>query len=132
MSGVRLVGAGESLGKPAGHYSHAACVGDLVFLSGQLPITPQGIKLTGEPFEVQVSQVFDNLDRVLQACGCTRDNLVQVRVYLRNIEGWSHFDQLYAAWLGEHRPARAIVPVPMLHYGLELEIEAVANHPSIP
>ncbi|MFC5473944.1 RidA family protein [Paraherbaspirillum soli] len=132
MSGVSMVGAGKLLNKPAGHYSHAACVGDLVFLSGQLPITPQGIKLTGEPFDVQVSQVFDNLDRVLSACGCTRESLVQVRVYLLDIEHWPHFDQLYAAWLGEHRPARTVVPVPALHYGLELEIEAVATHPAIP
>lgn len=73
MSGIRLVGADALVGKSAGHYSHAACVGDLVFLSGQLPITPQGLKLNGEPFEVQVGQTFGNLDRVLHACGCTHE-----------------------------------------------------------
>lgn len=114
---------------PAGHYSHAvrANAGELIFVSGQLPITPQGDKLTGEPFEIQVRQVFDNLDQVLHASGCTRTNLVQVRVYLVDIEQWPYFNQLYAAWLGEHRPARCVVPVPTLHYGLALEIEAVAS-----
>jgi 2-iminobutanoate/2-iminopropanoate deaminase len=55
-----------------------------------------------------------------------RINLVQVRVYLVNIGLWPQFDQLYADWLGSRRPARCVVPVPALHYGLLLEIEGVA------
>lgn len=115
------------LGTPAGHYSHAVCAGGLAYLSGQLPINRQGQPLSGEPFEVQVAQVFDNLEQVLASCGSSRGHLLQVRVYLHDVALWPRFNQLYAVWLGPHRPARCVVPVPALHYGLALEIEAVAR-----
>jgi 2-iminobutanoate/2-iminopropanoate deaminase len=70
MSGRRLADAVAQLGRPAGHYSHAACAGNLVFLSGQLPITPQGRRLNGVAFGAQAAQVFDNVDRVLDVLGC--------------------------------------------------------------
>ena len=126
MSELQLISA-EALGQPGGHYSHAACAGGLVFISGQLPITARGQRLSGEPFEVQVAQVLSNLDQVLTACGCGRTDLVQVRVYLLSVEDWPQFNTLYAEWIGEHRPARCVVPVPALHYGLALEVEAVAQ-----
>ncbi|AWN23801.1 RidA family protein [Deinococcus irradiatisoli] len=126
MSEVQLIDA-AALGQPGGHYSHAARAGGLVFISGQLPITPQGDKLGGETFEVQAAQVLSNLDEVLGACGCERHDLVQVRVYLLSVEDWPRFNALYAEWIGDHRPARCVVPVPALHYGLALEIEAVAQ-----
>lgn len=118
-----------SLGKPAGHYSHAAVAGGMAHVSGILPIAPDGKKLADEPFEIQVQQVFDNLDGVLAACGCSRSDLAQVRVYVTDIGLWPLFNELYASWLGDHRPARCVVPVPDLHYGLALEVEAVAAVP---
>jgi enamine deaminase RidA (YjgF/YER057c/UK114 family) len=51
---------------------------------------------------------------------------LQVRVYLTDIADWPAFNTLYAAWAGAARPARAVVPVPQLHYGFRIEIEAVA------
>ena len=126
MSDIELIDSNR-LGRPVGHYSHAVSVGGLLFLSGQLPITPEGRKLTGEPFETQTRQVLDNLTEVLAACGCRPDDLIQVRVYLCNIDCWPSFNRLYAAWLGDHRPARCVVPTPVLHYNLDLEVEAVAR-----
>ena len=102
VSELQLISA-EALGQPGGHYSHAACAGGLVFISGQLPITARGQRLSGEPFEVQVAQVLSNLDQVLTACGCGRTDLVQVRVYLLSVEDWPQFNTLYAEWIGEHR-----------------------------
>lgn len=125
MFDINAVNA-ETLTSPAGHYHHAACAGGLVFLSGLLPITPRGRKLTGESFDVQAEQVFRNMDCVLSACGCDKTRLVQVRAYLSDVGLWPRFDQLYARWMGDHRPARCVVPVPALHFGLDLEIEAVA------
>ncbi len=119
----------DSLGMPAGHYSHAICAGGMAYISGQLPVTAQGQPLTGAPFEVQVDQVLENLGQVLAACGCQRQHLVQVRIYLCDIALWPSFNQQYARWLGSHRPARCVVPVPELHYGLALEIEAIALLP---
>jgi reactive intermediate/imine deaminase len=117
----------ETLPKPAGHYSHAACAGDLIFLSGLLPSSQDGKILAGEPFKTQVRQTFHNLDQVLLACGSDRSHLAQVRVYLSDIDDWPTFNELYATWLGDHRPARCVVPVATLHYGVALEIEAIAQ-----
>jgi reactive intermediate/imine deaminase len=111
---------------PAGHYSHAAVGAGLVFVAGQLPVTPGGQALGGEPFEAQARQVLANLRSALEAAGSSVSRLVQVRVYLTDIGHWGAFNTIYAEWAGAHRPARAVVPVPALHHGLLIEVEAVA------
>jgi 2-iminobutanoate/2-iminopropanoate deaminase len=116
----------EALPRPAGHYSHAVRAGGLVFVAGLLPVTRDGRALAGEPFEVQATQVLANLDTVLAAAGSSRDALVQVRVYITDIATWAELNRLYASWIGNRRPARCVVPVPALHHGVLLEIEAVA------
>ncbi len=111
---------------PAGHYSHAAVGSGLVFIAGQLPIAPDGRRLTGEPFDTQARQVLANVKAALEAAGSAVPQLLQVRVYLTDIAHWSAFNAVYADWAGTHRPARAVVPVPTLHHDLLLEVEAVA------
>ena len=111
---------------PGGHYAHAVRAGEWVFVSGQLPITPSGEKLADASFEIQARQVLANVDAALSGAGTSRDRLVQVRVYLTDVADWTHFNTLYAEWIGAHRPARAVVPVPGLHFGLRLEVEATA------
>jgi reactive intermediate/imine deaminase len=116
----------DSMAPPGGHYSHAAVAQGLVFVAGQLPITPAGVKLVDEPFEVQARQVLANVEGALRAAGSSVDRLVQVRVYIVDLQQWPAFNALYAQWTGAHRPARAVVPVPGLHHGLQIEVEAVA------
>jgi 2-iminobutanoate/2-iminopropanoate deaminase len=115
-----------TLAPPGGHYSHAAVAGGLVFVAGQLPIARDGRKLGDEPFETQARQVLANVQAAVEAAGSSVSRLVQVRVYLTDLAHWPAFNAIYAAWVGEHRPARAVVPVPGLHHGLLLEVEAVA------
>ena len=115
-----------TMAAPGGHYSYAVAAGGLVFVSGQLPIAPDGSKLNDAPFEQQARQVLDNVARALTAAGSAVDRLVQVRVYVTDIQSWPAFNTLYAAWAGSARPARAVVPVPQLHYGFKIEVEAVA------
>jgi reactive intermediate/imine deaminase len=111
---------------PGGHYSHAVAAGGFVFVSGQLPIAPDGRKLADATFEEQTQQVLDNVAHALTAAGSGIAKLVQVRVYVTDIALWPQFNTLYAAWAGDARPARAVVPVPVLHYGFKVEVEAVA------
>lgn len=111
---------------PAGHYSHAAVDAGLVFVAGQLPIAPDGRRLSDEPFEAQARQVLANVQAALEAAGSHVQRLLHVRVYLTDIAHWGTFNTLYAEWAGHHRPARAVVPVPALHFGLMIEVEAVA------
>ena len=115
-----------TMAAPGGHYSHAVAAGGLVFVSGQLPITPAGARLNDAPFEQQAQQVLDNVAAALKAAGSSVDRLVQVRVYVTDIGAWPKFNELYAKWAGAARPARAVVPVPELHYGFKIEVEAVA------
>ena len=110
----------------AGHYSQAMVNGGEVFISGLLPVTPSGTKLSDAPFAAQANQVLDNLEAVLAAAGSNLSQLLQVRVYITSIDNWAEFNALYAQRLGGHKPARAVVPVPCLHYGFLLEVEAMA------
>jgi len=116
----------DSMAVPGGHYSHAVKAGGFVFVSGQLPIARDGRRLNDAPFEEQARQVLDNVAAALIAAGSAIDRLVQVRVYVTDIGAWPAFNALYAAWAGTARPARCVVPVPQLHYGFQIEIEAVA------
>jgi 2-iminobutanoate/2-iminopropanoate deaminase len=116
----------QAIPTPGGHYSHVCTAAGLAHVSGQLPIDGQGKPMTGQPFEAQALQVLANLEACLQAVGLTPQDLVQVRIYLTDMANWPSFNQYYAQWLGEHRPARIIAGVAALHYDLELEVEAVA------
>ena len=110
-----------------GHYSQAVVANGIVTISGLLPITPDGVKLADKSFAEQVKCVFANLDAILEAAGTNKTKLVNCRVYVSNIDSWGEFNNLYADYLQETRPARCVVPVPHLHYGLQLELEAAAT-----
>ena len=113
--------------KPGGHYSHGTVANGFVFVSGQLPIARDGRKLTGATFAEQARQVLANVQAVLEAAGSSIDRLVQVRVYVDDVANWPEFNAIYAQWAGDSRPSRAVVPVGALHYGLKIEVEAVAT-----
>lgn len=115
---------------PGGHYSHVTIARGLAFIAGQLPLDMHGTPLTGAPFADQARQALVNLDACLTAVRLTRADLVQVRVYVTNVGDWPEFDALYAQWLGEHRPARAVAGVNELHRGVAVEVEAVAALPA--
>lgn len=117
--------APATMAPPGGHYSHAAAGGGLIFVAGQLPVAPDGRKLADAPFDVQARQVLANVQAALEAAGSGVQRLVQVRVYVTDIAHWPAFNAIYAEWAGSHRPARAVVPVPVLHHGFLIEVEAV-------
>ena len=124
--GLECINVDPAVAAPGGHYSHAVRANGFVFVSGQLPIAPDGTRLGDAPFEVQAAQVLENVRQVLLGCGCDVADLVQVRVYLDDLAHWPAFNTLYARWAGAARPARAVVPSGALHHGLKIEIEAVA------
>lgn len=114
-----------NMAAPGGHYSHAVVAGGLVFVSGQLPITPAGERLNECSFEEQARQTLANVQAALEAAGSSVGQLVQVRVYVTSISNWPAFNRLYMEWAGSSLPARAVVPVPELHYGFTIEVEAI-------
>lgn len=114
-----------TLAPPGGHYHHAVVANGFVFVSGELPITPAGDKLNQAPFEDQATQVLANVQAALVAAGSSVAQLVQVRVYVTDIAHWPTFNRIYQQWAGAAPPARAVVPVPLLHHGFLVEVEAV-------
>ena len=110
-----------------GHYSPALVHNGLVYISGILPITPLGEKLTHAPLSRQVEVVLANLRAVLAAAGSGPQHVLQVRIYVTDMASWTEVNRLYAIFFGDHKPARAVVPVPALHFGLNLELEATAR-----
>ncbi|AHL33477.1 endoribonuclease L-PSP [Pseudomonas brassicacearum] len=112
---------------PGGHYAQAVSHQGVLYVSGQLPVRADGSHSAGQPFEAQACLALENLMAILSAAGRGPNDLLKVTVYVAGIEHWPAFDRIYARYLGEHRPARAVVPVPALHHGYLIEIEALAR-----
>ena len=111
---------------PAGHYSQAMIHGGLVYVSGQLPIDPKtGKPVTGD-IEDQGKRAIANLTAILEAAGSDLTRVIKTTVYISDIDLWGRVNAVYAECFGEHRPARAVVPTRDLHFGCQIEIEAVA------
>lgn len=114
---------------PAGHYSQAIVHEGLVYVAGQLPIDPvkgRDGSLPPGPVGEQTERVLRNVEAILEAAGSGLDRLLQVTIYVSSIEQWGEVNQAYARVLGDHRPARAVVPVKELHHGFAVEVQAVA------
>ena len=112
---------------PGGHYSQAIVHGQTAYLAGILPILPDGEKLIDAPIKVQTEAVLANLRAILAAAGSSPAQVIHVRIYLTDIAEWGTINAIYAGFFGDHKPARAVVPVPVLHYGFKLELEAVVG-----
>jgi reactive intermediate/imine deaminase len=116
----------ERAPKPAGHYTQAIVAGAHVFVSGQLPIRPDGRPLDDDGFEAQARQAIQNMLEIVRAAGSSPQQLVKVTVYIVGIANWPRFNAVYASVLPDACPARSVVPVPELHYGYLVEIDAIA------
>jgi reactive intermediate/imine deaminase len=109
-----------------GHYSQAVVYNGLVFVAGQLAIDPHtGARLTG-PIEEQTEQCLKNIGEILKAAGSDLSRVLKMTVYISDMELWAAVNAVYARMMGDHRPARSVVPVKELHYGFKIEIEAIA------
>lgn len=122
----------EAAPAPAGHYVQGMRAGDTLYISGQLPIRPDRQPLTDPGFDVQARQAIANMLAILNAAGGTSANLVRVTAYIVGVANWPEFNRIYAEMLPDARPARTVVPVPELHYGFLVEIDAVAHVPAVP
>lgn len=111
---------------PAGHYSQAIVHNGCVYVAGQLPIVPGQADRTVGTIEAQTAQVFANVRAILQAAGSDLSRMLQVTVYISDMELWGRFNAAYAEIMGDHRPARAVVPVNALHYGYQVEVQVIA------
>lgn len=114
---------------PKGHYSPAIKDGDLLYISGQLPIDQLTGEHCGASIQEQAQQIFKNFHRLLEAAGTDRSHVLKVVIYLTDIKEWEQVNAAYEDFFGNHYPARSIVPVGPLHYGFKMEMEGIAKIP---
>ncbi len=110
-----------------GPYSQAIHAGDLVFLSGQVPIDPKTGELFGGDIAAQTERVLDNLGAVLAAAGCGFGDVVKTTIYLVDLGDFQTVNQTYAKRFTAAPPARATVQVSALPKGARVEIDAIAR-----
>ena len=106
-------------------YSQAIRTGGLLFVSGQVPISPETTEVVGETIQEQTEQVFRNLRAILEAAGASLDRLVKTTVFLADFADFEGMNEVYARHVGDAPPARATVGI-RLPDGLKVEIEGVA------
>ncbi|MEP6946674.1 MAG: RidA family protein [Acidobacteriota bacterium] len=111
---------------PKGHYSPGIEHHGVIYVSGQLPMD----LVTREPFTGHIGEQTElalrNVEAVLQASGSDLARVLQMTIYVSDMELWDAVNKKYAEVMGNHRPARAIVPVKELHFGTQIEIQAIA------
>lgn len=111
---------------PGGHYSQAVVYNGLVFVAGQLAIDPRtGEKKLGS-IEEQTEQALKNVAEILRTADSDLSRVLKMTVYISDMSLWDAVNTVYARIMGEHRPARAVIPTRELHYGFLIEIEAIA------
>ena len=108
-----------------GPYSQAVRHGDIVFLSGQIPLDPATMQLTEGDIPAQVHRVFRNLRAVCEAAGGGLDGIVKLNVYLTDLGNFAIVNEIMQAYFAEPYPARAAGGVAALPLGAEVEVEAV-------
>ena len=109
-----------------GPYSQAIAAGPWLFVSGQLGIQPQTGELSAFGFESQVRQALDNLKQIVLTGGCELKDVTAVDVFLTDMGNFAAFNEIYAEYFSDHRPARAVVAVQALPKGAQVEIKCIA------
>jgi 2-iminobutanoate/2-iminopropanoate deaminase len=109
-----------------GPYSQAIRWGDLLFVSGQIPIDPATSQVVGDDVAAQTERVLKNLAAILEAAGASLGQVLKTTVYLRDLNDFGKMNEVYARFFSEQPPARATVQVARLPRDVSVEIEAVA------
>ena len=127
MSIERIIPAGGA--SPRGHYTPAMRAGDFVYVSGQGPIDPVTDKLAVGDVEFQTQLTLSNIRRILEAAGVGISDVVKCSVFLRDISEFHNMNRAYAAFFGDHKPARTTVEAKFHQAEMLVEIDCVAYKP---
>ncbi len=116
----------SGLPAPIGPYSPGIAVGDFCFISGQLPLPPDGGPIPAG-IAAQTAQAIVNLEAVLAADGLTLAHVVKISVFLTDLDDFNAMNEIYAQSFPAPRPARTVVEVSRLPRGSRIEMEAIAH-----
>ena len=113
--------------KAIGPYSQAVRAGNLVFLSGQIPLDPATMELVSGDFESEVRRAFENLKAVVEASGGTFDQVVKLTLFLTDLAHFPKVNEVMTAFFKQPFPARSTVGVSQLPKGARFEVECVLH-----
>jgi len=113
--------------KAIGPYSQGVMVGDLLFLSGQLPVDPITNEVVESDINTQINQVMQNITAILESQHLSIKNIVKTTIFLKDMEQFAIVNEQYSKHLGQHRPARSTVEVSRLPKDVLVEIEVLAT-----
>ena len=113
--------------KAIGTYSQARRAGNLVFVSGQIPLDPATGNLVSGDIEAEIRRVFENLKAIAEAAGGTLNNAVKMTVYLTDMANFAKVNEVMATYCATPYPARAAVGVAALPRGARVEVECVLS-----
>ncbi|PKL92911.1 MAG: hypothetical protein CVV21_00780 [Candidatus Goldiibacteriota bacterium HGW-Goldbacteria-1] len=113
--------------KPIGAYSQAVKCGNLLFLSGLLPIVPETGHLSTEGIHKETRLIFQNMEAVLQTAGSSIENVLKMTVFMTNLDDFKFVNEVMEELFGKNLPARSTVQVAALPKGANIEIEAIAE-----
>lgn len=117
----------EKAPQAIGPYSQGIDTGNLMFLSGQIPICPETGEIVAADVEGQTRQALENVKAILESAGCTMDHVIKVTVFLKDIADFAKMNGVYGTFFTEgNYPARSAVQVAALPKGALVEIEAIA------
>ena len=110
-----------------GPYSQAVKIGEMLFVSGQVPLDPNTGDLVSKKIEVQTKRVMDSLEAVLKAGGASFDSVVKTTIFLKDLEDFAAVNEVYGKHFTDPYPARACVEVARLPRDVLVEIDAIAQ-----
>jgi reactive intermediate/imine deaminase len=110
-----------------GTYSQAVKVGDVVYLSGQIPLVPQTMEVVEGDFSVQVRRVFDNLTAVAEAAGGQLQDVAKLNIFLTDLSHFATVNEIMAEYFTQPYPARAAIGVASLPKGVPVEMDGVMH-----
>lgn len=122
MEKIKLQNAPE----PKGHYSSAVVHNGLIFVSGQLATNPGTGEEIADSIEAQTEQCLRNVEAVLLAASSDLKHVLKFTIFVSDESLWNAVNETYKKFLGEHKPARAIIPVGKFRGNFLIEIEAIA------
>ncbi len=122
MKKIKLPNAPE----PKGHYSLAVEHNGLIFVSGQLAVNPETGEEITSSIEAQTEQCLRNVEAVLKEAGSDLDHVLKFTIFVSDESLWGAVNETYKRILGDHKPARAIIPVRNFRGDFLIEIEAIA------
>ena len=112
-----------------GPYSQGITAAPFLFVSGQLGIQPGTGELVSSDFKIQAKQALENLLQIVLAAGYNLNQIVAVDVFVTDLNNFANFNEIYAEYFSEHRPARAVVEVSRLPKDACIEIKCIAYNP---